>query len=232
GFLNFVLAGFNLLPGFPLDGGRLFRALAWKATGDLTRATRWASDGGRILGYTLVTLGVIQVLGGLVVGGLWLVFIGWFLRTAAVFSFQQHVLRGVLRGVEARRVMTPHPTTVSPGLSLEDLVEERFLRDPYQSYPVLDRYGVVGLVTLDQVKSTPRDRWAHTRVGDVMTTPPGLLVSPESSLVDILERMAETKSNRVMVMADGKLVGVISPSDVSRWIQREQMIADLKERPR
>ncbi len=151
-FLNLLLAGFNLLPGFPLDGGRLFRAAVWKATGDMTKATRWATNGGKALAYMLIGYGLLLIIGGALGGGLWLVFIGWFLRTAATASLQQHILRDLMAGVTAGDIMTPNPSTVHSELSLQDLVEGRFLRERYQGYPVVDGGQVVGLVTLDHVR--------------------------------------------------------------------------------
>src|SRR5690606_31904443 len=120
--INLILAVFNMLPGFPLDGGRLFRAAVWKRTGDLTLATHRATQGGKALGYVLIVLGVVQVLMGAVVGGLWMVFIGWFLRTAATMSFEQHLLSGALGGLRAVQVMTRDPSTVPPDISMADFV--------------------------------------------------------------------------------------------------------------
>ena len=117
GFLNIVLAVFNLLPGFPLDGGRLLRAAAWKLTGDPTRATRIASRGGQVLAWLLIGLGVLQMIQGAFIGGLWLVFIGWFLRNAAGASYSQHLVQQRLEHVSAGEAMTPDPETVPPAIS-------------------------------------------------------------------------------------------------------------------
>lgn len=223
GFINLLLAAFNLLPGFPLDGGRLFRAFAWKRTGDLTRATRWASNGGRWLGYGLMGLGFLQVFAGAVLGGLWLVFIGWFLRGAAEMTFSQHLLRRVMEGVTARAVMSEDPETVGPETSLQELVEEYFLRRPYQSYPVTDGPGLVGLVTLEQVKGVPRDEWPVRRVADVMR-PVGeeVVVEPDDPVTEVLTRMRDSGTGRALVVRAGRLVGIVSGSDLARWAQRAQ----------
>lgn len=230
GFLNVLLAGFNLLPGFPLDGGRLFRALVWRLTGNLTKATRWASNGGKAFGWVLMGLGALQVVGGAVVGGLWLVFIGWFLRTAAELSFRQHLLQGVLSVARASEVMTPRPSTVSPSLSLAALVDDRLLHEPYQAYPVVDDASIRGIVSLRHVRETPRERWSDTRVADVMDGPDGLVVETGATLSDVLDRMSQGGASRLMVVdADGSLAGIISTSDVSRWIQKQQTLAELRE---
>lgn len=227
-FINVVLAGFNLLPGFPLDGGRLFRALAWHFTGDLTRATRWASNGGQWLGYGLMALGILQVLAGLALGGLWLIFIGWFLRTAAVFSFRQHLLRDVLGSVFARELMTPSPTTVPPDLTVDEFVEEHMLRQRHHGFPVVDRGELVGLVTMDQVKATPREAWPRTRVRDIMASGDAVVVGPDDAMTQVLARMDEAGSTRVVVARGSHVEGIISSSDITRWFQREQELGELR----
>jgi len=165
--LNVLLAGFNLLPGFPLDGGRLFRAVVWRVTGDMTRATRWASAGGKTLGYALIAMGALQALGGVVVGGLWLVFIGWFLRTAADLSYRQHVLRDVLLEARASDVMTRDPSTVGPRVSVDDWVEGRLLREPYQAFPVVVDGSISGLVAVDHLRRIPRSAWSGPPAGSL-----------------------------------------------------------------
>ena len=227
-FVNVILALFNLLPGFPLDGGRVFRALAWRATGDRAKATRWASAGGQWLGYGLMALGILQVLGGAVLGGLWLVFIGWFLRTAAVFSFKQDVLRGMLDGVPARDLMTADPNTVPPDLDLADLVDDHVLRQRHHGFPVTEYGELVGLVTLEQVKRTPRDQWHQTHVRDVMLTGAEFTVDPDESMSRVLEQLGGEGPGRVVVARGTRVLGIISNSDVARWVQREQELGELR----
>ncbi len=223
GFINFLLAAFNLLPGFPLDGGRLFRALAWMRTGDLTKATRWATTGGRWLGYGLVGLGILQTLGGAVLGGLWLVFIGWFLRNAADMSLRQHFLSGALEGVTARDVMSSQPETVHPLMSLQELVDDYLLRRRYQSFPVVDGDSVEGLVTLEQVKRVPRERWSATIVRDVMAPASrDVIVPPAEPITEVLARMRSSGTGRVLVASGDRLLGVISASDITRWARRAE----------
>jgi CBS domain-containing protein len=225
--LNLILALFNTLPGFPLDGGRLFRAAVWRQTGDLTLATRWATQGGKALGYVLIALGMLQVLMGAVIGGLWLVLIGWFLRTTAAMSFEQHMLSGALGALRAVQVMTRDPSTVRPDISMTDFVEGRLLREPHQGFPVVDGGRVLGLITLHHARSTPRERWGGTTVAEAMVPARDLIVTPESTLTDVLETMSGSGSNRVLVMDGTRLVGVISASDVSRWLQKERLIGGV-----
>ncbi|MGD8494806.1 MAG: site-2 protease family protein [Gemmatimonadales bacterium] len=228
GLLNLALAVFNLLPGFPLDGGRLFRAIAWKLTGDATKATRWAANGGKALGYALMGLGVLQVFAGAGLGGLWILFIGWFLRGAAGASYAQHVLQNVLAGVTAADVMTSDPETVPAHLPLDRLVEEHFLKRRFQSFPVLDGGRLVGLVTLGQVKDVPRAEWPARSVADVMTpTSDRAAVTPGSPITEVLDEMRDTDTGRVLVARDGELVGIISAADITRWIQWSRDVEGL-----
>ncbi len=221
GFLNIALAVFNLLPGFPLDGGRLFRSLVWKITGDVTRATRVASTGGKWLGYALVALGVLQVFGGALVGGLWMVFIGWFLRNAAIVSYEQHLVRLALEGVPAWQIMSRDPETVQPDLTLQALVDDYFLRRRYQAFPVSTDGTPLGIITMHQVKDVPREEWPQRTVAETMTpADETVTVRPEESMVRVLERMEQSGTRRVLVTRNGQLVGIITAADISDWLRR------------
>ncbi|HLU26165.1 MAG TPA: site-2 protease family protein [Longimicrobiales bacterium] len=221
GFLNIALAVFNLLPGFPLDGGRLFRSLVWKITGDVTRATRIASTGGKWLGYVLVALGVLQVFGGALVGGLWMVFIGWFLRNAAIVSYEQHLVRLALEGVPAWQIMSRDPETVQPDLTLQALVDDYFLRRRYQAFPVSTDGTPLGIITMHQVKDVPREEWPQRTVAETMTpADETVTVRPEESMVRVLERMEQSGTRRVLVTRNGQLVGIITAADISDWLRR------------
>jgi Zn-dependent protease/CBS domain-containing protein len=224
-FLNVALAVFNLLPGFPLDGGRLFRAAVWKATGDLTRATRWASNGGKVLGYLLMAFGLLSFFAGNLIGGLWMVLIGWFVRMAAEASFVQHRLRESLRGVHAHTMMTPDPVTVPPDLSLQEFVDEHVFRGRHQSYPVVEDGHPLGLITLERVKQVPRAEWPVRSIGDAMVTAEnGLVVDPDEEMTEVIERLGGSGVRRVLVARNGELVGIITPADITRWLERARMM--------
>ena len=224
--LNFVLAGFNLIPGFPLDGGRLFRSVVWQLTGDLRKATRWATLTGRIFGFLLVGLGLLQIFGGHLVGGIWFIFIGWFLAQAAESSYRQLILRRILEGVQARDAMTRNPETVHASLTLDELVSEYFLTRTYSAFPVEDEYGgLLGLITLSQVKSIDRDQWPVTRVRDVMMKlGEAPTVRPEDSLALALSEMERLGLGRVLVIDRAVLLGVITRADVAKWLERYQTL--------
>lgn len=227
GFLNVALAVFNLLPGFPLDGGRLLRSVVWGFTGSLRKGTRVATVAGRVLGVGLMALGAFSVLnGGGVVGGVWIVFIGWFLVQAAASSYNQVLLAEVLQGVSAGEGMTPDPETVGPDLLVETLVNEHFLRRPYSAFPVTEGRLVRGLVTLSQVKALPRERWAGTRVREIMlpreeTT----VVAPATPMLEVLELMAEANGERALVAREDELLGIISARDLTRWLDRVGLLS-------
>jgi len=228
-FLNVALAIFNLMPGFPLDGGRLFRSIVWRVTGDFTTATRWASTGGKTLGFMLIGLGVLQLFGGATLGGVWFIFIGWFLHNAAVMSLRQHLVRSLLDGVFASEMMSPDPEVVPPSLTLEELVESHFLVMRHQAFPVVEGGRPVGLVTLQHVKGVPRDSWRSRRVRDVMRDVSELTVGPRDSMTHALEQMEVASERRVLVVDDDRLVGIISGSDVTTWLQRNAELESLRE---
>jgi len=221
GLVNLALALFNLLPGFPLDGGRLLRAVVWKSTSDFRRATRIAT-----LGYGIAGMGIAGIVfAGSLVSGLWFVFIGWFLANAANASYQQVMLRHVLGGLTAEDAMTPDPATVPPDLGLDELVTDHFLREPFNAFPV-DEDGVpVGIVTLSQVKAVPRAEWRKRRVADVMTPlEETVIVEPDSPMPEVLRVMNENASRRVLVAREWELVGIITAHDVTRRLDRASLL--------
>jgi Zn-dependent protease/predicted transcriptional regulator len=218
---NVALAVFNLLPGFPLDGGRVFRSIVWRITGDAGKATRWASTGGRWLGYLLVAWGVVSLFTGDLLNGLWLVFIGWFLRNAAEAGYQQFVMHAALAGVRAYHAMTRDPETVPADLDLRTLVDEHFMLRRFHAFPVVDAGRPVGLVTLARVKEVPRDEWAGHTVRAVMhPLDEEISVTPATPLTDVLEKISDGDVRRVLVIDQGALVGIITGTDIAGWLKR------------
>jgi len=227
GVLNLVLAVFNLLPGFPLDGGRLFRASLWRLTGSFRKATRIAAGTGRGLGWALIALGVYSFFfaGGGFIGGLWLVFIGWFLGNAARMSYEEVLLQEMLRPLTAGDAMSPNPQTVRPDLSIEALVDDHFLRMPYSAFPVTDDGIVIGIVTLGQVRALSRDDWKDKRVGDIMVPlEETVLLPPETPMPAVLERMRDAGTRRILVAREWELLGIISSTDIARWLDRANLM--------
>lgn len=222
GFLNLALAIFNVLPGFPLDGGRLLRSALWKATGSLKKATRVSTVVGKWLGWGLIALGVWALaVQGELVGGLWFIFIGWFLAQAATASYEQLLLRIVLRDRVAGDAMTHFPETVEPDVTVDSLVRDYFMKRPYNSFPVTDDGIVIGLVTLSQVKPIDDEEWPDLRVADIMTPMVDtLIVSPGTPMNDVLESMSDNETRRVIVAQEWELRGIITAGDVANWLER------------
>jgi Zn-dependent protease/CBS domain-containing protein len=218
---NLLLAGFNLVPGFPLDGGRLLRSAIWKTTGSLARATRTASLSGQGVGWLLVAAGVAWLLAGDLAGGIWFAFIGWFLVQAARSSYQELQLQQLLRGVEAEDVMAADLRRIPPDLSLQDAVDDYFMRYDHSAFPVEEHGRTIGLLTLRGVRRVPREQWPTRRVREAMV-PLGdqVVVAPDARMDSVLGKLQDGEAGRVLVVQDGEVVGIITPSDLTRWLRR------------
>jgi Zn-dependent protease/predicted transcriptional regulator len=218
---NLLLAGFNLVPGFPLDGGRLLRAAIWKATGSLGRATRVASVAGQVVGWLLVAAGVAWLLAGDLAGGIWFAFIGWFLVQAARSSYQDLQLQQLLGGVEAEDVMAANLLRVPPELSLQEAVDDYFMRYDHSAFPVDEQGRTIGLLTLRGVRRVPREQWPTRRVRDHMV-PLGdqVVVAPDARMDGVVGKLQDGETGRVLVAQDGEVIGIITPSDLTRWLRR------------
>jgi Zn-dependent protease len=231
GFINIALALFNLLPGYPLDGGRVFRALAWKKTGDLAKATRWATTGGRWIGLLLIALGVFDALAGALIGGLWLVFIGVFLRGAAATAARQFELEQALRGVHASQVMYGDTNTLQGDMTLEDVARGPALRTSRDVFPVQENGHVVGRLTLGQLTQTPREEWPSTTVRDVMgAIDDRSVVRPEADMKEVLRKIRASEIGQVFVMENGALVGSISARDLADLAARASAFSHARAR--
>jgi len=219
GAVNLLVAVFNMLPAFPLDGGRVLRALLWLRSGDLLRATATAAQIGRGLALALIVFGVIRLLGGDFFG-LWVVLIGWFIMQAGSASLAQASLRQALAGLRVRDVMTTEVKTVEAGASLHDLIEDCFIRHTYGGYPVVKDGRVVGLVTLQELRNTPAEGRATTRVERVMAPlEAGLVVAPDTPVIDALNRMMSGRARRLVVLERERLVGLITANGILHLTQ-------------
>ena len=216
---NLLLGLFNIVPGFPLDGGRVLRSIVWGVTGDLSRATQVASYVGQAFAFVLIAWGVVQALSGDFFGGLWIAFIGWFLNSGAEASRQQVTVRTVLDGVPVTTVMDPSPEVAHPGLGLREFVLEHALRRGRRALPVVENGRLVGIVSVTDAKHVDQDAWATTPVGEVMTRVPLKTLGPEADLAAALELMVENSIHQVPIVSNGALVGMLSRGDVMRYIQ-------------
>jgi Zn-dependent protease/CBS domain-containing protein len=221
GVANLLLGGFNLIPGFPLDGGRVLRSILWKATGSLLQATRWASLAGQVAAYLFILWGVLEVFGGNFVGGLWIGFIGWFLLQAAQAANSQVMLESVFRGVTVVQLMSPPPATAPANISLQQLVDEYILPRGIRSIPVVQGDQLAGLITLADIRHVSREQWPQTPVGSVMISLERLhAVRPQQSLNDILPRMTANDVNQLPVVDEaGRLVGMLSRDAILRYVE-------------
>jgi Zn-dependent protease len=224
GWINLALAAFNLLPGFPLDGGRVFRSLIWRRTDDIIRATRVASRGGQFVGYGLIAIGILEIFFlGALIGGLWLVAIGWFLSQAAEASFLQMQVRRILADVPASRIMSNGLVEIPDHLSIRQAVDDYFMRHDFNAFPVNDGENTVALLTMSAVKEIPPDEWLTTTVRDVAEPlSDNCTVSPSEPLDEVLDKLMSRDLRRVVVVDGGHVRGIITPRDLTRWLQRFQ----------
>jgi Zn-dependent protease len=225
-FTNVMLAIFNMVPGFPLDGGRVLRSLLWASTRDLRKATRLAARVGQAIAWAFVVTGAamafgarVPILGTGLVGGLWLAFIGWFLNGAATQSYQQVELQAVLAGVKVRQLMRTTGPWVTPETTVNRLVYDWLMASDAQIVPVVDQGRLVGAVTVEQVQHVGRDEWHVVPVGRIMTPADKLeVVSPDDEMAAVLARVAQDPGE-LPVVEHGRLVGLLYRHDVARWLE-------------
>lgn len=218
---NTSLLIFNLLPGLPLDGGRVLRAIIWKAGRNLKRATFVASTAGKVLAGLLVVSGIVAILTGTyIIAGLWFIFIALFLRQAADSSYRQIVMKEALAGVRVASVMTPEVVTVSPEISLVELIDQFLLRYHFTSYPVMSGGRPVGVITIKLVKHVPRDSWDTTSVGQAMVPlSDAVSLSPDDDIPTAIQKMTASGMGRLPVVDGDRLVGIVSRRDIMAYLQ-------------
>jgi Zn-dependent protease/CBS domain-containing protein len=218
-FVNVALAVFNLIPGFPLDGGRVLRSLVWRASGSLERATRVAAAVGQAVGYLMVAGGVAILITGATISGIWLAFIGWFLAQAARAQVRQVEVQRRLEGAEARDVMETDLVTIPPSLTVREAVDGYFTRSIRSVFPVQEDGETRGLLTLGAVKRLPKRQWDDRRVEEVMEPLTGECTVEASTRMDaVVERLREGRRTRCLVMGDGRVIGILTPGEVARWL--------------
>jgi len=217
--INFFLAGFNLLPAFPLDGGRVLRSILWAVKGNLRWATKIASKLGSAFGLFLIIMGLWFFIGGDFIGGVWLALIGMFIRTASQTSYRQLLVRAALGGEEIRHFMKSDLITVPPSISVEQLVNDYFYRYHFKMFPVCDGNLLLGCVTSNQVKQMPKDQWSQQTVRQLMKPCSGEnTVGPEMDAVKALSIMNRTGNSRLMVADGEQLVGIVTLKDMLKFL--------------
>ena len=220
GYINIMLGIFNLVPGFPLDGGRVLRAIVWWITGDATRATSIAARLGQIVAFGFIMLGIFRFFSGAGIDGLWIAFIGWFLLSASRENYAQVAISDTLRGVKVRDVMTQQYPTVDSRTNLQILVDEYFLRTGRRCLFVTQNEQVVGLITPHEVREIERSRWPYTTVEEVMKPLNQLhTITPESSILKALETMGPDNLNQLPVVQNDAFEGVISRAQIVQLLK-------------
>ncbi len=220
--INVALAVFNLIPGFPLDGGRILRALIWQRTDDYHKATRIASKVGQGVAYAFMAggLALMIVVREWWFNGLWFILIGWFLRNAARASYQQVLLRDAFIGITARQLMDYGCPLVPPHLNLMELAQQYILPTGQSCFPISWGTGLEGMVTLQQIKKVPRSSWAITSVQDIMTPASKLKVAyPAQDILSVLQEMSGENTNHIPVIEAGKVIGIINREDIARFLR-------------
>jgi Zn-dependent protease/predicted transcriptional regulator len=226
GSVNVFVGLFNLVPGFPLDGGRVVRSILWAVTDNLRNATRWASALGQLIAWLMIVAGIAMVFGvqipffGTGLGGLWLAFIGWFLNSASAQSYRQLVVHDILDGVAVSRMMRTAPPTVPPDCSVSSLVHEHIMGHDDHAFPVTEDGRLIGLVTLEDVRHTSREAWEMTTVREIMTPADKLVVvSPEADAAEALTKLTERDVGQLPVTRDHQLLGLLRRQDLVNWLQ-------------
>jgi Zn-dependent protease len=225
-WINLALALFNLVPGFPLDGGRILRAILWHRTGNYKRSSRVASRVGQGVAFLLIAVGIGSVIAYMFdegfnpFNGIWIAFIGWFLHRAATASYKHVELSEALGGLRVGSVMDTSYVAVSPDLTLRTLVQDYVLVGGRPEYVVAHERRLVGMIAVERVKSVPQSRWDTTRVGEVMVPVEKLMTArPEEEAITVLERMDDQDIGELPVVKDGIVLGLINRDRLLHFIK-------------
>ncbi len=227
GSINIILGIFNLIPGFPLDGGRMLRSILWAITGNLRRATWWASFAGRAIAWLMIMSGIamafgaqIPIFGQGLADGLWLAFIGWFLHNAAVSSYQRVLIEDVLEGVTVGQMMQAQPPTVPPDVTIADLVNDYLMRYDTNAFPVVEDDILQGIICLHDVRSVAETERQRLTVRDVMTPRAQIdVIEEDSEASQALQKLAHREVRQLPVVDSDRLIGLLRRQDMMRWLQ-------------
>jgi Zn-dependent protease/predicted transcriptional regulator len=231
--INLSLGIFNLIPGFPLDGGRVFRSILWGTIKDYTKATRIAAGVGRIIGYLFIAAGIWLALAGGLIDGLWIGLIGWFIISAASQSYQQVVVSNLLRGVSVGQVMSRPNQVAFPNMTLNQLVHQHFIYQGERVVPVVENGYLAGLVTPENVRNIPPEQWNNMTVAQIMTRRQNLQVArPNDDLQTTLETLGQQERAQYMlpvINQEGYFVGILTPLEVMRFMQLRQQLGAVPQ---
>jgi Zn-dependent protease len=227
GPINILLGVFNLIPGFPLDGGRVLRSVLWAITKNLRLATRWATWIGQMVSWLFIITGIAMVFGlsipffgtGLI-GGLWLAIIGWFLHSAAIQSYQQVVVDDLLEGVPVSRLMQSNAPSVLPDISVSTLVHDHIIGASERAFPVVQGDRLVGMVSVEDVRKVDRTAWDTTTVSQIMQPSDQIVVAtPQEDAAEAMKELGSRNVHQMPVVQDGQLLGMLRQQDIVMWLQ-------------
>ena len=224
GPINFMLAFFNLIPGFPLDGGRVLRAMLWRISGDLESATLWASNAGRAFGWAIMGVGVLQALGANLMQGVWLLLIGWFLNNAARQSYTQLLIHQTFEDLIVGNLMRTHFEVIGPNVTVEGFVNDFLLRSAQSAWPVVEEGRAVGLINFEDARAIDEEIRATKTVRDVMT-PIDERLRPDVAGHDALRALTASEADPLPVMDGDRIVGLLHKADIARWLALHQLDA-------
>lgn len=218
--INLTLAIFNLIPAFPMDGGRVLRALIWQITHNLQKATKITTGIGRIFGYLLSLIGILYIVYGVFLNGIWLVFIGFFIGQSAKSSYQSLMITDLLGKTSVRKFMTEEVVSVDEQLSIKELVELYFLKYKFVMFPVKRQDEIVGIVNISSIQDLSPDSWKSITVKEVMLPlTDDMIALPEETVADVLNKLFGNEAGRVLVMEQNRLIGIVTRTDVLNYLR-------------
>ncbi|MBN2072741.1 MAG: site-2 protease family protein [Actinobacteria bacterium] len=221
--INIVLGVFNMLPGFPLDGGRVLRSIIWKVTGNLKKATFIASTAGRVIGFLIIAAGIFFFFTGNFLNGVWLAFIGWFLQSSAQMGYRQLVFETAIKGVKVKDIINEELVIIDKDITIKDLIDHYFMKYRFGRFPVVeDMKGqeFIGVISLNDVKSLDREQWGTTTAGDIVKSYSEKEIVPANMEVsDAIKKMGKNNLGHLIIMSGRRITGMITKSDVMRFIQ-------------
>ena len=221
--INIILGVFNLIPGYPLDGGRVLRSIVWKATGNLKRATFVASTVGRVFGFLLMAMGIFLFFTQYYFNGLWLAFIGWFIQSAAYMSYRQLIFDSSVKGIKVKDILNEELVTVTQDTTISELVDDYFMKYRFSRFPVVSSIHsnkILGVMSINDIKAFPKEEWPHTTVGEIVkSVSENEIVDDDKDVSEAIKQMTKYNLGHLVVMIDHRIKGMITKTDVMNYIQ-------------
>ena len=221
--INIMLGVFNMLPGYPLDGGRVLRSIVWRVTGNLKRSTFIASTVGRVIGFMIIAVGIFFIFMGNFLNGIWLAFIGWFIQSSAKMGYRQLIFETSIKGIKVRDVMNENIVNVTKDITIQDLVDDYFMKYRFGRFPVIEdekTQRFIGVISLHDIKGVSKEEWPKVKIGDIVkSVSESEKVDMSMEISDAIKRMGKNDLGHLAVISGDKLRGIITKSDVMRFIK-------------